>query len=44
MEDKPEKDNLLDILREAGYEAHDFLPGETLPEFIVRTRNQEPEN
>lgn len=44
MNDNQEKDNLLDILREAGYDAHDFLPGETLPEFIIRTQKQQPEN
>lgn len=39
-EPKPQdlKPNLLELLREAGYDAHDFLPGETLKDFIERTK------
>jgi hypothetical protein len=30
------KDELIDLLREVGFDAHEFLPGETLPQFIER--------
>jgi hypothetical protein len=37
---EPEKDELIDLLREAGLDAHEFLPGETLPQFIERTHHE----
>jgi hypothetical protein len=38
-----ERDQLMELLRSLGYDAYEFEPGETLPQFIARIHRDHPD-